>query len=229
MRTVSSIQRHSLKSLLIPLLGANPSSQVVEPFVGKELASSLPTANAVSQVADWIIDRLLEQDSPDKLIEVVGLVDNSSSDVEPLLGLVEDLKSGSQVWRPQKRSSFKGREKKIYPWASILLLALIGFLMQPSHPLDEFTASLDPGTYPADLLVGVLAKNAGSILVATDLETKLRGRKVEIPRKVTDLALRPLLDSIFERLGIEVEYRVDNGTILIIETQKPSEEDVGDS
>ena len=93
-------QRQALKKLLIPQLGANPSSRVVEPYVGETFSQTLPTASSVSQIADWVIDRLLEQRTPDLMIRAIERLDDETRQAGILLELASELRGHPELWEP---------------------------------------------------------------------------------------------------------------------------------
>ena len=96
-------QRQAFKNLLLPRLGSNPSTLTVAPYVGDTLASSLPVTNEVGSVAEWIIDRLLEQAEPAGFVLAVErLEDGSAGTVGRLVELAVSLKGDPGRWKPTR-------------------------------------------------------------------------------------------------------------------------------
>ena len=96
---VTENQQKALKVLLMPWLGSNPTTAVVEPFVGVELSLRLPVSTAVIQVAEWIIDQALTQDRPTMLIRIIRRLDDGSSRVASLVELADRLEADPSGWR----------------------------------------------------------------------------------------------------------------------------------
>ena len=96
---VTENQQRALKVLLVPRLGSNPSSAVVEPFVGAELSLRLPVSTAVIQVAEWVIDQTLSQDQPTLLIKLIRRLDDGSARVASLVDLADELEADPSCWQ----------------------------------------------------------------------------------------------------------------------------------
>ncbi len=82
-------KRRALKKLVRSVLPANPSSKVVETFFGEAIAQDLPMANSVRELAEWIVDRLLED--PEQLRKTLNRLDDGSPKVAELLAWADML------------------------------------------------------------------------------------------------------------------------------------------
>ena len=114
-------KRRALKKLVRSVLPANPSSKVVETFFGEVIAQNLPMANSVRELAEWIVDRLLED--LEQLRTTLNRLDDGSPQVTELLSWVETLPpegifSESELEGPSERPQTS--DQRLERWLRIV-------------------------------------------------------------------------------------------------------------
>lgn len=82
-------KRRKLNRLIRSVLPTNPGTQVVETFFGSAIAANMPTVNSVRELAEWIIDCLLQD--PAQLKATLHKLDDDSPEVAELLAWAEKL------------------------------------------------------------------------------------------------------------------------------------------
>ena len=96
-------QRSVLISIVLRQLPNNPTVALVEPYVGPGIAERIPSGT-VRQVAEWIIDQVLAQETPDRLVDMIFRVDNGSQRLASLVELAEALQNDPGAWRSSASS-----------------------------------------------------------------------------------------------------------------------------
>lgn len=95
---MNALQQKALKLMILPRLGSNPTTSVVAGFVGDEVSLRMPVTSIVSQVAEWIIDQALAQDSPTMLIHIIHKVDDESQRMASLIDIAAELAAHPERW-----------------------------------------------------------------------------------------------------------------------------------
>jgi len=87
----------------------------------------------------------------------------------------------------------------------------------PDDPLDALV-SADPAKYAADILVQTLSSEAGGIVVAPELLSRLKKKRVLLQAPLRDVPLGRAFEQIFAQIGVEVVYE-RSGSILKIRSK----------
>jgi hypothetical protein len=94
---LSDSQRRELADLVFQGLGANPA-QVITAVIGIELARTLPNFPVAYEIAQWVVDVALRQDTGDVFVKVVRSFDAAGRLTE-MWALVARLQGDPSSWR----------------------------------------------------------------------------------------------------------------------------------
>jgi hypothetical protein len=90
-------------------------------------------------------------------------------------------------------------------------------LQQVLVPPLEATVTLEAGNYDASELLRLLSEETGGVIVEPKLLEKLKSKKVRLTTSPQDVSLKAMLDLVFRGLGVDVEYKTDNRTVVLRE------------
>jgi hypothetical protein len=93
-------QHQILTQLVFARLSANSDTMTISTWVGPEAVLRLPATTHVLQIAEWIVDTVLEQPEPGRLIHVIRVADNQQPGIESLLDLANRLEQEPIAWVP---------------------------------------------------------------------------------------------------------------------------------
>lgn len=98
---LSEPARKRLNQLVYRFLGVDPAIVAIDGLLGDGESEHLPFSKPF-QIARWVVDRVLRDDSPRRFCRLVGLVDAGES-VPELHALMQALRHGKDEWVQRQR------------------------------------------------------------------------------------------------------------------------------
>ena len=105
---LSPIQRAVLTAFFVDRLPSNPAVGQLSIFVGEDVARQLPTLPSIKAIVDWLIDKALNQDVPDCLINIIRTVDDGNIEFAAIVAIAERLEADASVWSEWRNAESLG-------------------------------------------------------------------------------------------------------------------------